>query len=463
MWSRLRTRWYTCVVLLLLPIVGLQANTPVEQYVARANAAMAAKDYRLARAYLDPVAIAANLSHRDRAKVYLQRARSFLAEGHFRSAVLDLRHALQFDPSNGDTATALAFLYARGQGVKRDDGEAARLFIKAARQGNTIAQRNIGVMYLNGLVSDERNLTNSSKKARYWLHQAASANDTEAMVYLANNLWRDLDEKTRDSKQALVWLEKAAALSFAPAWLELGHLYHSDRLGGLPDPLSGNRFYDLALKAGLPGAASAIAYQYQHGQGRRRDLKAAVALYEQAARAGDAYGQTQLAWHYQEGAYLRKDLGQAAYWYERAASQGDLWAKVLLAQLLLTADPVTAADERARGWELLESAAASGQAVGLNALAWWLATSSIANERDGDRAINLAQSALKLERTASYMDTLAAALAERGDFEEARLTLSEAIALAEHTEPNELRFDPELLADLKTRLANYQANQPWRE
>ena len=91
----------------------------------------------------------------------------------------------------------------------------------------------------------------------------------------------------------------------------------------------------------------------------------------------------------------------------------------------------------------------------LGQAAWVLATNPKASVRNGDEAVELAARAVKLSggKDPATLDTLAAAYAESGRFPEAVQTARQALALA--TEP--------LAADLKARIALYQANRPFRD
>jgi len=95
----------------------------------------------------------------------------------------------------------------------------------------------------------------------------------------------------------------------------------------------------------------------------------------------------------------------------------------------------------------------------LNNLAWLLATSTDPQCRNGAEAVQLAQQARALagSPSPSFLDTLAAAYAEAGRFDEAQKTAQQAVAAAEQAGAREQA------ARLRARLKLYQSGQPYRE
>ena len=90
-----------------------------------------------------------------------------------------------------------------------------------------------------------------------------------------------------------------------------------------------------------------------------------------------------------------------------------------------------------------------------NADAWLLATCPDPAVRDGPRAVKMAQRAVGVEETAKTRDTLAAAYAEAGQFEDAVREETKAIALAEAKQP-----EPEI-GSFQARLQLYQHGMPF--
>ncbi|MGE3822148.1 MAG: hypothetical protein AB7I30_22260, partial [Isosphaeraceae bacterium] len=74
----------------------------------------------------------------------------------------------------------------------------------------------------------------------------------------------------------------------------------------------------------------------------------------------------------------------------------------------------------------------------------------------GPRAVELARHAVEIvpQPEPEYLDTLAAAFAETGDFPQARAVAIEAISLME---------DPDRRASYEDRLALYEAGRPYHD
>ena len=94
-----------------------------------------------------------------------------------------------------------------------------------------------------------------------------------------------------------------------------------------------------------------------------------------------------------------------------------------------------------------------------NALAWCLATCPVEGSRDGAEAVRLAEQACRAtqNKNPEFLDTLAAAYAEAGRFDDAMKTIRQAISLAEGTGQ---KVD---LEGFKRRSALYSSGKAYRE
>jgi tetratricopeptide (TPR) repeat protein len=96
-------------------------------------------------------------------------------------------------------------------------------------------------------------------------------------------------------------------------------------------------------------------------------------------------------------------------------------------------------------------------AYAYTSLAWLLAVCPKSQFRNGVKAIDLAKKAVDLMGTAGNIDTLAAAYAEAGRFQEAIKTEERAIAKLKQ------EGETQHLSKCEEHLASYKAGKPWRE
>ena len=118
-------------------------------------------------------------------------------------------------------------------------------------------------------------------------------------------------------------------------------------------------------------------------------------------------------------------------------------------------------ESEAAGWdhktlEQLRNAAKQGDSQSLNDLAWFLATSGNAGTRDGTGAVAIAEKivAANDRKKAAFLDTLAAAYAETGQF-------TNAVSVEQESIDHET--DERVKAGLARRLQLYEANLPYHE
>jgi tetratricopeptide (TPR) repeat protein len=99
----------------------------------------------------------------------------------------------------------------------------------------------------------------------------------------------------------------------------------------------------------------------------------------------------------------------------------------------------------------------SKSARSINALAWLLATCPGAKLRNGQRAVDLAKRACELtsQKNATFLDTLAAAYAESGNFDEAVKVEQRALQFPE--------FAKQSGEEARKRLALYEQRKPFRQ
>ncbi len=99
-----------------------------------------------------------------------------------------------------------------------------------------------------------------------------------------------------------------------------------------------------------------------------------------------------------------------------------------------------------------------GNAEYLNGFAWLLATCPEEIHRKGPAAIEICERILQVTENASVLDTLAAAYAEVGRFDDAVMTQEKAVSLLK-----DKGYSGKDIEEYKEHLDSYKANKPWRE
>jgi tetratricopeptide (TPR) repeat protein len=94
---------------------------------------------------------------------------------------------------------------------------------------------------------------------------------------------------------------------------------------------------------------------------------------------------------------------------------------------------------------------------GMADLAWLMATCPEEKYRNGEKAVEMSEKAVRYRITPHTLDALAAAYAESGDFTRAVEVQEAAVYLLTHD------WESTQTEDFKKRLETYQAGNPWRE
>ncbi|MFU8814418.1 MAG: hypothetical protein ACNA7W_03670 [Pseudomonadales bacterium] len=211
----------------------------------------------------------------------------------------------------------------------------------------------------------------------------------------------------------LEWLQTTAERGDAYAALLLGRM-HLDLLQPPPDLDKARHWLGLAAAAGIAEAQYRLALTF-HEEAPER----AVPLLSRAAEQHHAGANELLGDYYSQGIGVPRDLDTAIRHYQRAAQGGSNHAR--------------------------------------NNLAWLLATTADPDVRDGERALALIHPIALFLGDWQYLDTLAAAWAAAGEFDQAIVTAQQAM--------DEARYDPQAagddIADMARRLERYRAGQPY--
>jgi TPR repeat protein len=415
-------------------------------YIDRAVELIEAGEHGLARVYLEPALIDYRLTPGERSRAYYVRGYSFFSDGLYASAAKDYHHALEFNPGNPAVLAAVAQLHLEGLGVRRNATLAVELFRQAAEAGLAEGMIRMGFLHLQGVGVDQ-----DIEAARRWFAEAVEQGSAIAMVQMAQT-FRAPWATTPAADEALRWLVRAHEAGAPDALAYAGFMTEAGELGE-PDLALARARFEASAAAGSALAQAKLAHMHLIGHGAEIDAAKAMAYFRQAAAQDYPPGYMGIAYLYESGTGVAADLEEAGRWYARAATAGLVDAQLRMAYMALRRDSLEGQQE-AVTW--LARAAGQSSTQALNDYAWLLATSRFAEVRDGARALNLAQRAVDRARNPSYLDTLAAAYAELGQFEQALQTQREALAAA----PADAA---DLYAELSAHLEAFESGRPWRE
>lgn len=248
----------------------------------------------------------------------------------------------------------------------------ARLDLEAAialNPGHTLTQNHLGIL--------AEHVDGNYEVAARWYAQAANAGFSAARVNLAK-LYRSGRVPVPDGGIIRQLLEDAVAEGYTAANPPLAELLLE---GGGDNRARALRLLEAAEDAGIPEAVFVRGVDSES----RGQLAEAAAHYERAARAGHPEAQNALGFLYRRGAGVPQDFVAAVNWYQLAADQGHLEAT--------------------------------------NRLAWLLATCPVETVCNGPVALSLASTVVSQWRTPGTLDSLAAAYARTGDFDNAIRTI----------------------------------------
>ncbi len=152
------------------------------------------------------------------ARADLDAGISAYERGDYATALAEFRQAAE--QGSVVAQVNLAAMYYKGQGVPRDDAEAAKWYRKAADQGDAVAQNNTGLMYDNG-----RGVPQDFGEAVKWYRRAAEQGQTGAQFNLGVMYRTGLGVR-QDPAEAALWFQRAAEAGLAEAQYTMGRMRH---------------------------------------------------------------------------------------------------------------------------------------------------------------------------------------------------------------------------------------------
>ena len=218
----------------------------------------------------------------------------------------------------GKAQSALAVVYEKGYGVKRDPENAA-LWQQKARLNNNNKSDELYYKYMTEGTAQQK------QEAYNYFLNSAKHGDIYAQYAVGHMLayGKGVD---RAPDKAIVWFKKALKAGYIHANYELGRLYFYNESDLQDYAKSYEYFYEGAQQHDL-GCEMGVGYMYEMGYGVKKDRAEAYEWYVKAAKRGHIVAQYNLANALEKGRGTSVDLNRAKYWYSMAAEQGYQSAK----------------------------------------------------------------------------------------------------------------------------------------
>ncbi|EPQ31365.1 uncharacterized protein PFL1_00700 [Pseudozyma flocculosa PF-1] len=222
-----------------------------------------------------------------------------------------------------------------GAGTRRDHHRAVLFYRKASALGDTAGMYKLGMVLLNGLLGQPRNI----REAIVWLKRAAAqADDDNPHALHELGLLHEKPNSTvvvHDEAYARELFTQAAQLGYAPSQFKLGCAYEYGSLTCPVDPRRSIAWYTKAAGKGDGESELALSGWYLTGsEGVLKQSDSEAYLWaRRAATKGIAKAEYAVGYYSEVGIGVTADLDEAKRWYMRAAAQGNKRAMQRLTEL----------------------------------------------------------------------------------------------------------------------------------
>lgn len=224
------------------------------------------------------------------------------------------------EQGNTEAQYELGRMYFLGRDVAKNATEAEKWYQKAANQGNAKAQNELGNLYYTGL-----NVTRNYSEAIKWYQKAAEQGNVDAQCRLGDMYFYKVDIP-EDIDEAINWYKKAAEQGDIKAQKQLGDIYSKGARKKDPEAI---KWYKMAAERGDTEALKRLGDIY-----KKENALEAVKWYKMAVEQGNTSASFYLGLIYEYGEPgIPKNKAEAIKWYRKAAEQGSETAKENLRKL----------------------------------------------------------------------------------------------------------------------------------
>ena len=210
----------------------------------------------------------------------------------------------------------LGNMYSIGRYIERDNDQALKYHLMAAKQNHLISQYVLGLLYHYGTGQDK----DIKKAIKYYL-MAANGGYAEASFKLGE-IYRHGTGQDKDLKKAIKYYLMAANGGYAEASFKLGLIY-GDGMGQDEDLKKAIKYFLMAGNEGYAKAFWFLGSIYRDKKVSVFNLNKAFSFYMLGAELGDTNSYNSLAYAYETGEGVNRDIKKSVFWYMKALRSED--------------------------------------------------------------------------------------------------------------------------------------------
>ncbi|KAI9363648.1 hypothetical protein BD770DRAFT_380096 [Pilaira anomala] len=244
--------------------------------------------------------------------------------------------------SHPECTYRVAVCYELGLGTKKDTRSAIMFYRKAANLSSPSAMYKLGLILLNGFLSQSKN----PREAIAWFSKAtqlADENNPQSLHELASAYElpdNSIPSVIHDLNYARELYSQAAQLGYAPSQFKLGLAYENGYLNCPIDPRRSIAWYSRSAEQNDSNAELALSAWYLTGATNvlNQNDHEAYLWARKAADKGLAKAEYAVGYYTETGVGVLPNIEEAKLWYQRASKHGDKKADLRLKTLALSFD-----------------------------------------------------------------------------------------------------------------------------
>ena len=252
-------------------------------------------------------------------------------QGDYAAMVIldDMRTADTAGPAGDEPAEAREYTVRVRETAQKNPRAVFQAYYDQAQSGSATGQYNLAYAYAKGI-----GVPKDEQKASYYLRKAADQGDSDALMWMGYRYFNGIGVQ-KDPASAAASFSRAAEKGHANAMTWIGYLCETGK--GVPKNAErAVQWYQKAAEAGNLTAAYNLGLCYEDGRGVPQDPAQALRWLKRAADNGNREAVSAIGLLYYRSASrgksadIRHDYLQAKQWFEKAQKLGDLSAEKFL-------------------------------------------------------------------------------------------------------------------------------------